>query len=322
MDPGRLERAVNAGLASVQNMLLEQSSCENRMIQDICHHVLKSGGKRVRSKFVLISHLIFNEELNDRAVSVATASEMFHTATLLHDDVMDQARIRRGQETVNSRWGSKTAVLLGDFLLSRTFKILRSVDSMEIMSGFIEIAQLLGEGALTEQFHKDDLNLSEETYYYIIQRKTAAFFSMCAISGAIISALDNPFKDNLKDFGFNFGMAFQITDDLMDVVSDESTMGKSRGQDILEGHLTLPLIRYFNQNKGSIPDKKLSLLTRDDDQFVKLIEGINSDGSLRYSYDKASEFIKEALRQLDSLPQGEAVEMFRQMTNDLLKRKA
>jgi geranylgeranyl pyrophosphate synthase len=140
--------------------------------------------------------------------------------------------------------------------------------------------------------------------------------------GAYLSSADEKDMNLLRDFGLNFGMAFQITDDLMDVVSDESTMGKPKGKDILEGHLTLPLIRYFISNQINLDGIKLSELTPDNDKFQAILDGINSDGSLSYSYDRASDFIQRALKSLDCLPKNDATAAFKQMSAELIKRKA
>jgi geranylgeranyl pyrophosphate synthase len=317
-----LEIVIKNGLKAVNAVILENSRHENLSIQKVAEHVLKTEGKRLRARLVLASWLYYNDSLNDRIINLASTAELFHTASLLHDDVMDEAPVRRGRETVNAKWDSKTAVLLGDYILSKTFKLLDVVDSQRIFRNFVETAQLLGEGALTEQFHKDDLNTSEKTYIYIITRKTAAFFRMCASIGAMLSDAPEDEIEKLGTFGLNYGIAFQITDDLLDVISDESTMGKPRGQDILEGHLTLPIINYFAQNPTRLPSKKLSELSEDDSEFTRLLNDLNCDGILLKSYDKAADYINKALSSLDEMPNRPALDVFRSTAKDVLKRKA
>jgi octaprenyl-diphosphate synthase len=241
---------------------------------------------------------------------------------LLHDDVLDEANLRRGRASINRRWGTRHAVLLGDFLLSRSFRLLQHVGSMRVMGAFVEAALDLGEGALTEQIHRDNLNLSENLYFYIITRKTASFFRACAQAGAILANASEQHLNLLHDFGLNYGIAFQITDDLMDVISDESTMGKPRGKDILEGHLTLPLIKYFEKDRNNIPDTKLSDLKPTDDEFTKLMDGLSRDGSISYSYAKAETYQKKALDSLDKLPSNDATDYLRTLTIELLRRKS
>lgn len=316
------ESLIQKGLKSVNAVILENSHHENSSIQKVTEYVLKTEGKRLRARFVLASYLCFNDNLNDRIINLASTAELFHTASLLHDDVMDEAPVRRGRETVNALWDSKTAVLLGDYILSRTFKLLDSVDSQRIFRNFVETAQLLGEGALTEQFHKDDLNTSEKTYIYIIKRKTAAFFRMCASIGAMLCNAPEDDIEKLGVFGLNYGVAFQITDDLLDVISDESTMGKPRGQDILEGHLTLPIIDYFALNPTKVPSRKLSELTEDDSEFTRLLNDLNCDGILQKSHDKAADYINKALSSLDEMSNRPALDIFRNTAKDVLKRKA
>ena len=317
-----VEKILLDGLNRVEENISLNSHHMNPVIQQFSDHSLKSGGKRTRSRFVLLSHLLFNENLNDKVIDIATAAELFHTATLLHDDVIDEAELRRGRETVNHKWGAKIAVIMGDFLLSKAFKLLLKINSMPIIESFIETAKDLGEGALTEQVYQDDMTLTEDLYFFIISRKTASFFRTCASTGGILSSRSDKEIENLREFGLNFGIAFQITDDLMDLMSDETTMGKPRGQDILEGHLTLPLIRYFSKDKGNLPDKKLSELSPSDKEFKTILEGVNSDGSLSYSFTKANEYIEKALQSLSQFNECPAQSILENLTSGLIKRKS
>jgi len=310
------------GLAHVEEILIESCHHDQELIKQTLSHALLGGGKRLRARFILVSWLIFNENLNRDIVDVAAAAELFHTATLLHDDVLDDADLRRGHVTINSRWGNRHAVLLGDFLLSRSFKLLHKVGSLRIMATFVEAAQDLGEGALTEQINRDNLNLSEDLYFYIISRKTASFFRACAQAGAVLANTSENHINLLREFGLNYGIAFQITDDLMDVISDESTMGKPRGKDILEGHLTLPLIKYFAKDTKNIPGIKLSELKPSDDEFKKLMDGLVHDGSISYSYERAEDYQRKALAALENLPSNDANNYFRRITSELIKRKS
>lgn len=317
-----VEKILLDGLNKVEENISLNSYHVNPVIKQFSDHSLKSGGKRTRSRFVLLSHLLFNENLSDEIIDIATAAELFHTATLLHDDVIDDAKLRRGRETVNHKWGSKTAVIMGDFLLSKSFKLLLKINSMPIIESFIETAKDLGEGALTEQVYQDDMNLTEDLYFFIISRKTASFFRTCASTGAILADRSDQEIKHLREFGHNFGIAFQITDDLMDVMSDETTMGKPRGQDILEGHLTLPLIRYFAQDSSRLPAKKLSELSPTDKEFENILEGVNNDGSLSYSYSKASEYIEKSLNSLTHFKGCSAQSILGNLATDLIKRKS
>ena len=313
---------VSKGLIEVEKRIDINSCHDNPTITQYARHTLKSGGKRIRSRFILLSFLLFNDTLSDDALNIATAAELFHTGTLLHDDVMDDAKLRRGRETISHKWGSKNAVILGDFLSSRAFSLLLKANSMQIIEAFVQVAHNLGEGVLTEEIHKDDMNLDEETYFFIIKHKTASFFRACASIGAILSERSDEELEHLREFGLSFGIAFQITDDLMDVVSDETTMGKPRGQDILEGHLTLPLIKYFANDNLAIPKGKLSELTPSDIEFKNLLDGLNRDGSLMYSYSKAEEYTNRALASLDFFKEKAAYTLYRKIATELISRKS
>lgn len=316
------DERLQKGVEEAEQILRNNCEHQQELIRQTLSHSILSGGKRLRSKFILTSWLIFNENLNRDIVDVAAAAELFHTATLLHDDVLDDANLRRGRETINTKWGTRHAVLLGDFLLSRTFRLLQNVGSLRVMESFVEAALDLGDGALTEHIHRDDIHLSEELYFYIITRKTASFFRACAQAGAILAKASEEDISALKDFGINYGIAFQITDDLIDVISDESTMGKPRGKDILEGHLTLPLIKYFEKNKNNIPKIKLSELTPYDDEFKHLMDGLSNDGAISYAYSKAESYKNKALDALNHLPSNDATDYFKRLTIELIKRKA
>lgn len=313
---------VSRGLIEVEKRIDINSHHDNLSIKQYAQHALKSGGKRIRSRFILLSYLLFDDTLSDDVLNIATAAELFHTATLLHDDVMDDAKLRRGRETISHKWGSKNAVILGDFLTSCAFNLLLKVNSMQIIEAFVKVAHDLGEGVLTEEIHKDDMNLTEETYFFIIKHKTASFFRACASIGAILAERSDEELEHLREFGLSFGIAFQITDDLMDVVSDETTMGKHRGQDILEGHLTLPLIKYFAKYNRAVPQRKLSELAPTDTEFRNLLKGLNSDGSLSYSYSKAEEYTNRALASLDFFKEKSAYGLIKKIAIELVRRKS
>lgn len=319
---GEIEEIVSRGLLEVENCIDESSNHDNPVIMQYAQHALNSGGKRIRARFILLSYLLFNDSLSDDAINIATAAELFHTATLLHDDVMDDAELRRGRETVSHKWGSKNAVIMGDFITSRAFRLIMKANSMQIIDMFVSVAHDLGEGALTEEIHKDDMSLSEDTYFFIIEHKTASFFRACASIGAILSDRSDEEFEHLSNFGMNFGIAFQITDDLMDVVSDETTMGKPRGQDILEGHLTLPLINYFANNNHYVPKGKLSELAQSDVEFKNLLDGLNNDGALKHSYSKAEEFTSRAMQSLDYFKEKAAYTLYKKIATELISRKS
>lgn len=232
---------IQEGLSRVDEVLQKDLVSGIDTLDSVLRYVTKNGGKRIRPALLLLSARVAGAAL-DRMPRLAAAVEMFHTATLLHDDVIDDAAVRRGQPSARAKWGNQVSVLVGDFLLARASRLFVDHGNLRILSA---VAQAIGEtteGELLEIAHQNDAATGAETYLRIIRGKTAALFALAAKSPAIDAGLAPSYEEALAGFGLEVGQAFQLADDALDYVADEERFGKAAGTDLREGKLTYPLI--------------------------------------------------------------------------------
>lgn len=235
------------GLARVERLFERQLRSDLPPVEDLCRHVERYRGKMLRPTMVLLSGMAVSATLDttDAHVTVGAVAEMIHVATLVHDDVLDEAETRRRGATINFMQGNEVAVILGDYLISKAFHLCSQLDSQRIALLIGAITNRVCEGELLQLHHRDDYSLDEETYYEIIRRKTAALIGVCCELGGQCSGADDDIRARLREYGVSLGVAFQIRDDLLDLTGDESVVGKSLGKDLEKGKLTLPLIHHL-----------------------------------------------------------------------------
>jgi len=297
-------------LSRVRELIKEQvaASARSTDINGLLEHIGNRSGKMIRPGLVLLAGRCCGK-ITDEHISVAAILEMTHNATLLHDDVIDEGKQRRGLPTINSLWGNESAVLLGDFILSRVFKMCAELESK--VAGVIAAATVrLCEGELRQVVQKHRWQLSEAEYLDVITEKSAVLFSCSCYLGSKLAGAGESLAKSLADFGLNTGIAFQITDDLLDIVGDESKTGKTLGSDIDKHKLTLALIHLLKtadqREKNTIIS---SFLDRTDaQQYDKnaLIEMLERYGSLEYTRNRAQEYITAAKQALTCLKQSDA----------------
>lgn len=245
--------------------------------------------------------------IKEEHIEVGAIVELVHTATLLHDDVLDGATSRRGAETANTLWGNECAVLLGDFLLSRAFVVGLRLAEPRVGQVISETAVQICRGELRQNVERRNWDLSRQGYYEIIRDKTAALFGSCCYLGGLVSGADESQQECLGEFGLNVGMAFQLTDDLLDIISDQSITGKTPGKDFLQGKLTLPVIHYLG---GAGQEDRDAFIKRISNQLVRgeLVEVLEGSGGLDYTRSEAKRFIDKAILCLKDMEDGEAKE--------------
>jgi octaprenyl-diphosphate synthase len=250
MGLGRLGRSLTAyeirGLVSeelerVEREISLESVASVQAVTAITRHLHAHGGKRLRPILVLLSTKLFGE-VNDCAIRLAAVVEMIHTATLMHDDVIDQANTRRGQPSANVVWGNQTCVLAGDWLYMQAFQVALRQRNFTILDVLISLTQMMVEGELMQLDRLGRLDIAEGEYMDLVERKTARLFSACARLGALAAGADESAEAKLADYAWNLGMAFQLVDDVLDFTARESVLGKPVGNDLREGKVTLPLI--------------------------------------------------------------------------------
>jgi len=261
-------------------------------------------GKMLRPGLVLLSGAAV-DKITDRHIHVAAAVEMIHNATLLHDDVIDEGQTRRGAPTINSLQGNESAVLLGDFLLSKVFGMCSDFEP-QIIKILAATTARTCEGEFRQLIQRQDFQLSESEYIDIVAEKSAALFSGCCQLGAILARADQTQEHSLNLFGRNTGIAFQITDDLLDIIGDENKMGKTLGSDVDKNKLTLAvihLLRTVGNRESSVVKNKLAAAG---ESRQGLAEMLKSYGSLEYAHSRAREFVAKAIQSLAGLKESRA----------------
>ena len=239
-------------LQSINTLILEKLDSSVPLIQEIGQYLILSGGKRLRPLLTTSCfHILNNQSLNSvNQIGLAAAVEFIHAATLLHDDVVDLSKDRRGNLTANEVWGNKTSVLVGDFLFSRSFQLMTKYGNLETLKILSDTSVVISESEVLEISNDKNLEMNQDTYFQVINGKTASLFSAaCQVGGISGEAKDNEHQA-LKSFGTNFGMAFQLIDDAIDYSSNSKTMGKNIGDDFKEGKITLPIILAYGRSNN------------------------------------------------------------------------
>jgi len=276
-------------------------------INRLLEYIKTRSGKMIRPGLVLLAGSAVGK-ITDRHIQVAAIVEMIHNATLLHDDVIDEGQKRRGLPTINSLWGNESAVLLGDFLLSQVFKMCANLQP-KITNIIAAAAARTCEGELRQVIQRHNWQLSEPEYIDIITEKSAAFFSSCCHLGAILAQATETEVESLARFGLNVGIAFQITDDLLDLIGDESQTGKTVGSDVNKNKLTLAIIHLLtvvDQKEKSKICRSLSLgVGTSSNALLKILK---SYGSLEYTNNQAQKFVDKAMQALTGLRQSQTKE--------------
>jgi len=296
-------------LNKVRDLINEQLTAPAKTgdINVLLEHISSRSGKMIRPGLVLLAGSCYGK-ITDNHIRVAAIVEIIHNATLLHDDVIDEGKQRRGLPTINSLWGNESAVLLGDFLLSRVFKMCANLDS-KVANTIATAAVRLCEGELRQVVQKHNWQLSETEYIDVITEKSAVLFSSSCLLGGLLAGASESQAQSLADFGLNAGIAFQITDDLLDIVGDESKTGKTLGSDVDKHKLTLAVIHLLKKVDEKEKDTIItSFLDRKDSKYDKnaLLEILNRYGSLEYARGRAREFVAAAKQALAGLKQNDA----------------
>jgi len=287
-------------LQQVERCISDHATSEIKLIPEVSRHLIDSGGKRFRPLLLMISAGLCGYRGESR-FPMAAVMEFIHTATLLHDDVIDEATIRRGKTSANNIWGNAATVLVGDFLYSKSFILMTSVENTAILKLMSRVTNIMSEGEVFQLIKCGDVNMTEEEYFSIIEKKTAVLISAACASGAILGSATKDKIDALALFGRNIGMAFQITDDALDYMAREKEFGKSIGKDLEEGKITLPLIFALKQSNDE--EKKIItdiIRSRKSSQKAtrEIIRLIQKHHAIESSLQTATGHINEAKAQL------------------------
>jgi len=293
------------------------------IISAIGEHLLLSGGKRLRPILLLLSARACGYR-GEAHISMASLIEFIHTATLLHDDVVDRAELRRGMESANAKWGNEACVLVGDFLFTKCFSLLVENGDKKVLQAISRATTLMAEGELEELIKTNDLTITEENYFSIIKRKTAALFSAATQVGAILGAASEEQERALLDFGMDIGIAFQLIDDSLDYTSREEEFGKKIGIDLQDGKITLPLIftlRQCNEEESTLIRGAVFTDPMTEQSFFQVVRIIEKYRGLTYTWEKAKEYVTKAKGHLHHLPVSKEKEALLLLSDYVLERK-
>ena len=289
-------------LAGVEVGLKAVSQVHYPWLSQLLEHSLESGGKRIRPALVLLSGKFYNYNLSS-LLPMALAVEVLHTATLVHDDAIDNSPLRRGRPTVNKLWGEDKAILLGDYLLAKAEELVSETQNLRVIRLFTRAIMTLASGELGQAFSAFKLEQTREQYLARISAKTASLITLALESGAILSQAPEEVVTALREYGHNLGIAFQIVDDILDFVGDEAEIGKPTGSDLSEGTLTLPSMLILERSADDNPVRRLFCHEGDKRENIKLaVELVRSSGVIEECYEAASDYAARACRRLDPLP--------------------
>jgi octaprenyl-diphosphate synthase len=277
------------------------------LINQISEYIINSGGKRIRPLLLILSARILNYQGDNKLLyKMAAMIEYIHTATLLHDDVVDESGLRRGRKTANAVFGNAASVLVGDFIYTRSFQLMIESKSIELLTVMANSTNKISEGEVLQLLNIGNTNLDETDYFKVIHAKTSVLFESSAHIGAIISNANESDTKALINYAVNLGIAFQIIDDVLDYIGDVSVLGKNLGDDLLEGKVTLPLIYILQYGtKSQIKLVKNSIKSPKDANIENIIDSIHNTNSIEYCKNKASYYIQMAIDSLDIFNQSE-----------------
>ena len=295
-----------ADMARVDALIRKRLASEVVLINQIAEHIIGAGGKRLRPMLVLLAAQACNYR-GHQHVLLAAVVEFIHTATLLHDDVVDESDLRRGRKTANALWGNAASVLVGDFLYSRSFQMMVEADNMRVMHLLADTTNQIAEGEVLQLLNVHNPDTDEAAYLRVIERKTAVLFAAATRLGGLLAGVSAAQEQALADFGLNLGFAFQIADDVLDYVSDAGTLGKNIGDDLAEGKVTLPLI-YATQlaSPAQATSLRRAIQSGGLDSLDNIVAAIRDSGAIERARERAQAYADTAKSALSALPPGTA----------------
>jgi octaprenyl-diphosphate synthase len=281
------------------------------LINQVSEYIIGAGGKRLRPMLLLLAAQALGHRGPD-AHQLAAVVEFIHTATLLHDDVVDESDLRRGRRTANAVWGNAASVLVGDFLYSRSFQLMVELDRMEVMRILADTTNQIAEGEVLQLLHVRNPDTDEAAYLRVIERKTAVLFAAATRLGALLAGADAKTCDALHEYGLQLGYAFQIADDVLDYAADADALGKNLGDDLAEGKATLPLIHAIAHSDAATQAALRAAIEHGDvEAMPAVVAAIRATGGLDYSRGRAMEFADAAEAAIADLPPNAVVDALR-----------
>ena len=318
-----LKNHLSRKLNEVEELIKQKLQSDVNLIEKMSKHHLSSGGKRLRALLTLESARLNGFKDGKRDINLAACVELIHSATLLHDDVIDESELRRGVKTTNSLWGNQSSILVGDYLLSRCFEIMVEDGDLEILKLLSSTSAKIAQGEVLQLQHKGEADLLEETYIDIINLKTASLFSAATKTGACLSKSNDKEKKALESYGRNLGLAFQIADDALDYYAKEKLFGKEVGKDFFEGKVTLPLIIIFqkgNEEERNFLTEIMKKGKRTEEDFSETLALIFKYKAVEATFKKAEYFVNVSFDALAIFPDTQDKRILQNLTSFSLNR--
>jgi len=316
-------KLLNDDIRRVEEQFRKDLTSRVPLIRKVGEYVLASGGKRVRPMMLLLSARLAGYQ-GDSHIGLASVVEFIHTATLLHDDVVDSAVLRRGQDSANAVWGNEASVLVGDFLFAKSFSIMVREGNLDILRTLSDATTQMAEGEVQQLISTSDVGLDEESYMEVVRNKTAVLLSAASRCGAILGGYSAEEEDALAAYGMDLGIAFQFMDDALDYVADQADFGKECGHDLLEGKVTLPLIHTLNH---CTPEERHNIAAiveqheLPDEDLQSVIRMIHHYDGIGYTRDRARALVTSAKAHLSGFPDCPAKEAMLRLADYIVSRK-
>ncbi len=311
---------IEKDLAAFHECLREQLDSKDVLIRDIHEHLLKMSGKFLRPAVTLLVTRMCGR-FDKRSVDLSAAIELIHTATLVHDDIIDNSHFRRNQPSVFSKWGQEISIVAGDYLYAKSFLLLASLKDVWVNEAMAICAHVMCEGEMKQIERRNNFLIGEDEYFKIIHKKTAALFQASAAGGAYFGGADMGGIEKMKDFGYQIGMAFQIMDDVLDVIGDTESMGKTAGLDIYKNDVTLPLLYLFGSLSESDRRQLESQISAEDPAVVARVkEMVLSSGAADRAITKARGFVDKAVADLSGFKENVYRDSLQKLANYCLER--
>ena len=319
----KLTNLLEGDLAATNQTIVARMDSPVALIPQLAAHLVASGGKRLRPLLTLASAKLCGYA-GERHIKLAACVEFIHTATLLHDDVVDESQLRRGSASANAVFGNKPSVLVGDFLFARAFQLMVEDGSLEVLRILCAASATIAEGEVLQLTTQNDLSTTEEKYFDVIRGKTAALFAAACEVGAVIAEVSPPQQDALARFGMDLGMAFQLVDDALDYAAQQSELGKTVGDDFREGKLTYPVLLAIadaSPEERGFWERTVEQGEQTESDLATAFELIARHDTIRRSIAKADEFVASACAALDHFPDSEMREILKDVARYTTARR-
>jgi len=306
MDINKVVALAEADMLAVNQCIGQQVNSDVALVNQLGMYIINSGGKRIRPMLTVLAARALGHE-GTKHHTLAAIIEFIHTATLLHDDVVDESTLRRGKETANAVFGNQASVLVGDFLYTRSFQMMVTLDSMKVMDILADATNVISEGEVLQLMNCNDPDTTEKSYFDVIYGKTARLFEAATQLAAVITGSDQATEEAMRLYGMHLGTAFQLIDDVMDYTSEADDMGKNVGDDLAEGKPTLPLLYAMWNSEGEQSQQIRDAIEHGNgmDNLQMILATMEQTGSLNYSREKAEEEADKAINALSKLPSSE-----------------